>query len=73
MELRTVAEKTPYGFEGLTKEVSPDDKAITFDVHLKPGPIYLHTFFHLEGQGTIGAYYAYVSRQTNYEPALHGK
>ena len=63
MELRTLAEKTPYGFEGLTKEVSPDDKAITFDVHLKPGPIYLHTFFHIEDQGTIGAYYAYVSRK----------
>lgn len=63
VELRTLAEKTPYGFEGLTKEVSPDDKAITFDVHLKPGPIYLHTFFHLKGQGTIGAYYAYVKRK----------
>lgn len=63
MELRTVAGKTPYGFEGLTKEVSPDDKAITFDVHLKPGPIYLHTFFHLKEQGTIGAYYAYVKRK----------
>ncbi len=63
MELRTLSEKTPYGFEGLTKEVSPDDKAITFDVHLKPGPIYLHTFFHIKGQGTIGAYYAYVTRK----------
>ena len=63
MELRTLAEKTPYGFEGLTKEVTPDDKAITFDVHLKPGPIYLHTFFKIKGQGTIGAYYAYVTRQ----------
>lgn len=63
MELRTIAMKTPYGFEGLTKEVTPDDKAITFDVHLKPGPIYLHTFFHLKGEGTIGAYYAYITRK----------
>ena len=63
MELRTLAEKTPYGFEGLTKEVSPEDKAITFNVHLKPGPIYLHTFFKIKDQGTIGAYYAYVTRK----------
>jgi len=63
MELRSISEKTPYGFEGLTKKVTPDDKAITFDVHLKPGPIYLHTFFHLKGEGTIGAYYAYVTRK----------
>jgi hypothetical protein len=63
VELRSISEKTPYGFEGLTKEVIPVDKAITFDVHLKPGPIYLHTFFHLKGEGTIGAYYAYVTRR----------
>ncbi len=62
-ELRSISEKTPYGFEGLTKEVTPVDKAITFDVHLKPGPIYLHTFFHIKGEGTIGAYYAYVTRK----------
>jgi hypothetical protein len=43
--------------------VTPDDKAITFDVHLKPGPIYLHTFFKIKGQGTIGAYYAYLTRK----------
>lgn len=63
MELRSISEKTPYGFEGLTKEVTPDDRAITFEVHLKPGPIYLHTFFHIKDQGTIGAYYAYVTRK----------
>ncbi len=63
MELRSISEKTPYGFEGLTKEVSPEDKAITFDVHLKPGPIYLHTFFNIRSQGIIGAYYAYVTRK----------
>ena len=63
MELRSISEKRPYGFEGLTKEIAPEDKAVTFDVHLKPGPIYLHTFFHMEGQGIIGAYYAYVTRK----------
>ncbi|MDA0195134.1 MAG: arylsulfatase [Bacteroidetes bacterium] len=63
MELRSIAEKTPYGFEGLTKTVSAEDKAITFDVHLKPGPIYLHTFFNIISQGTIGAYYTYVTRK----------
>lgn len=63
MELRSIAEKKPYSFEGLTKEVTVEDKAITFNVHLKPGPIYLHTFFKIKGQGTIGAYYAYVKRK----------
>jgi arylsulfatase A-like enzyme len=63
MELRSISEKTPYGFEGLTKEVTPEDKAISFDVHLKRGPIYLHTFFEIEDQGIIGAYYAYVTRK----------
>ncbi len=63
MELLSISEKIPYGFEGLTKKVTPEDKVITFDVHLKPGPIYLHTFFHIKGQGIIGAYYAYVTRK----------
>jgi arylsulfatase A-like enzyme len=63
MELLSISEKKPYSFEGITKKVSPEDKAVTFDVHLKPGPIYLHTFFHIENQGTIGAYYAYVTRK----------
>jgi arylsulfatase A-like enzyme len=63
MELLSISEKTPYGFEGLTKKVNPEDKAIKFDVHLKPGPIYLHTFFNIKDQGIIGAYYAYVTRK----------
>lgn len=63
MELRSIAEKEPYSFEGLTKEIKQDDKSIIFNVHLKPGPIYLHTFFHIKGQGTIGAYYVYVKRK----------
>ena len=62
VELRTIAEKTPYGFEGLTKEVGPNDKHVTFTVRLKAGPTYLHTFFDIEGQGMIGAYYAYIKR-----------
>ncbi|MDH3650539.1 MAG: arylsulfatase [Saprospiraceae bacterium] len=63
MELRSIAEKRPYQFEGLTKKVTPDDKSTKFDVHLKPGPLYLHTFFKIESQGTIGAYYTYVTRK----------
>tara|TARA_R110002049_G_scaffold304996_1_gene500816 strand:- start:1593 stop:3470 length:1878 start_codon:yes stop_codon:yes gene_type:complete len=63
MELRTISEKIPYGFEGLTKNVKPEDKGVIFDVHLKPGPIYLHTFFNIKNQGIIGAYYAYVNRK----------
>jgi hypothetical protein len=63
MNLLSVSEKRPYGFEGLTKRVGTEDKAVTFDVHLKPGPIYLHTFFQISGQGTIGAYYAYITRK----------
>jgi arylsulfatase A-like enzyme len=46
---RSIAEKVPYRFEGVTKSVGPEDKAVTFDVHLKPGPIYLHTFFNIQG------------------------
>jgi arylsulfatase len=61
---RSVAEKRPYSFEGLTKAVAPEDTAITFDVHLQPGPIYLHTFFN-EGKSSnvCGAYYVYVTRK----------
>ena len=43
-----VAEKRPYSFEGLTKAVGPEDKAVTFEAHLKPGPVYLHTFFDIQ-------------------------
>lgn len=63
VELRSIEEKEPYGFEGLSKKVGPTDTAVTFDVHLKPGPIYLHTYFHIENQGTIGAYYATITRK----------
>jgi arylsulfatase A-like enzyme len=60
---RSVADKVPYQFEGLTKDVKPEDKAVTFDIHLKPGPVYLHTFFNIQGQGMIGSYYVYVTRK----------
>jgi len=61
---RSVAEKRPYSFEGLTKEVNPEDTAVTFDVHLQPGPIYLHTFFVKEDRNVaFGAYYVYVKRK----------
>lgn len=70
LELRSISDKNPYGFEGLTKNVNSKDKFIRFNVNLKKGPIYLHTFFHLdEGSSTrgadqnlIGAYYVYVKK-----------
>lgn len=73
VELIPIAEKKPYGFEGLTKKVSPDDLGIKFNVNLKRGPIYLHTFFHIKennnptgsissNQNLIGAYYAYIKK-----------
>ncbi len=61
---RSVAEKNTYSFEGLTKPVTPEDKAVTFHVHLNPGPIYLHTFFNESGgSNACGAYYVYVKRK----------
>ena len=70
LELRSISDKNPYGFEGLTKKVDPKDKAIKFNVNLEKGPIYLHTFFHLdEGSSTrgsdqnlIGAYYVCIKK-----------
>ena len=70
LELRSISDKNPYGFEGLTKKVDPKDTAIKFNVNLEKGPIYLHTFFHLdEGSSTrgsdqnlIGAYYVCIKK-----------
>ena len=70
LELRSIGDKNPYGFEGLTKKVDPNDTAIKFNVNLEKGPIYLHTFFHLDegssnrgaDQNLIGAYYVYVKK-----------
>ncbi|MEM7316085.1 MAG: arylsulfatase, partial [Planctomycetota bacterium] len=55
----SISEKRPYGFEGLTKSVSEDDKSVTFSANLKKGPVALHTWFR--GKDTIlSAYYVYV-------------
>jgi len=70
LELRSISDKNPYGFEGLTKKVDPNDTAIKFYVNLEKGPIYLHTFFHLDegssnrgaDQSLIGAYYVYIKK-----------
>ncbi len=59
---RTVAEKKPYQFEGLTQPVKKDDHAAVFTMNLKKGPTTLHTWF----QGPeleISAYYVYVTRK----------
>jgi hypothetical protein len=58
----TIAEKKPYGFEGLTKAVEPGDTAVAFTMPLKKGPITLHTWFQSEG-GFLSAYYVYVTRK----------
>ena len=58
----SISEKRPYGFEGLTKKVSKDDKSVTFTANLKKGPVALHTWFR--GKDTIlSAYYVYVTRR----------
>ncbi|MEZ7939366.1 MAG: arylsulfatase [Schleiferiaceae bacterium] len=60
----TLAEKAPYGFEGLVKEVSAEDKYVTFSAKLKKGPTYLHTWFDdKDGENICGAYYVYVERK----------
>jgi len=59
---KTISEKKPYGFEGLTKAVGPGDTAVAFTMPLKKGPIALHTWFQGEGS-TLSAYYVYVTRK----------
>lgn len=57
-----VGQKRPYGFEGLTKQVRPEDTSVTFTVPLEKGPIALHTWF--QGEDTmLSAYYVYVTRK----------
>ena len=59
-----IAEKPPYGFEGLTKKVAKDDTHATFTVNLRKGPIALHTWFDDASRETIAsAYYVYVTRK----------
>ncbi|MDA1069657.1 MAG: arylsulfatase [Verrucomicrobia bacterium] len=59
-----IAEKPPYGFEGLTQKVSPGDTHASFTVKLEQGPMALHTWFDDDRRETIAsAYYVYVTRK----------
>ena len=57
-----IGDKRPYGFEGLTKTVHPEDTSVTFTAQLKKGPLALHTWFR-GPQTTLSAYYVYVTRK----------
>ncbi|MFC2123991.1 arylsulfatase [Bacteroidota bacterium] len=53
-----------FGFQGERKKVQPGDKAVTFSMELKPGPITLHTWFEDDkDQPICGAYYVYIKRK----------
>ncbi len=58
----SISDKSPYGFEGLTKTVEKEDTSVTFTAQLKKGPIALHTWFR-GPQTTLSAYYVYVTRK----------
>jgi hypothetical protein len=52
-----------FSFEGLTKELKPDDQSAVFTIWLKKGPIALHTWFDLkDSEASFGAYYVFVKR-----------
>jgi len=57
-------EYTPYGYEGATLKLSPEDKSAIFRVELDKGPIALHTWFDKNGRHNtaFGAYYVYVTK-----------
>jgi len=57
-------EYLPYGYEGATIDLSPEDKSATFRVDLEEGPITLHTWFDKRGwyNTAFGAYYVYVKK-----------
>jgi hypothetical protein len=58
----SIGDKRPYGFEGETKPVGPEDTSVTFTAQLEKGEIALHTWFR--GERTIlSAYYVYVTRK----------
>ena len=57
-----IGDKSPYGFEGLTKPIGPGDTHVTFTAQLKKGPLALHTWFR-GPQTTLSAYYVYVTRK----------
>ena len=42
--------------------VKPSDKAATFEVDLKKGDTQLQSWFTVDGDQTINAYYVYVER-----------
>jgi len=64
-----IGDKTPYGFEGLTKEVKDGDTAAVFTLPLEKGPMALHTWFRGGSKGgkiassALSAYYVYVRRK----------
>jgi arylsulfatase A-like enzyme len=58
----SISEKSPYGFEGETKQVGANDTSVTFTAQLEKGPVALHTWFR--GENTLlSAYYVYVTRK----------
>ena len=57
----SIGEKKGYQFEGLTKQVTKDDKGVIFTMHLKKGPTALHTWFKGKDNTMLSAYYVYVS------------
>ena len=59
----SVSQKRPYGFEGLTKRVKPNDVTVKFNVKLKAGPIALHTFLGTKWDSFCSAYYVYITKK----------
>lgn len=59
----SIAQKRPYGFEGLTKAVGIKDITVKFDVKLNAGPIALHTFFGQRNEAICSSYYVYIRRK----------
>ena len=58
-----IGQKKAYQFEGLTKRVTQKDKAITFTMSLKKGPVALHTWFKGQNNTMLSAYYVYIYRK----------
>jgi arylsulfatase A-like enzyme len=56
----SIGEKRPYSFEGLTKQVTNEDKGVTFTMNLQKGPTALHTWFKGKDNTMLSAYYVYV-------------
>jgi len=57
-------EYSPYGYEGATLHLSPEDTSALFRVDLEKGPITLHTWFDkIQRHDTaFGAYYVYINK-----------